>query len=144
MVFYVTMVTFLTTLLMNRITSTVIPKVPTFNNWLILPFMCMVRSCMFDWVSMWMFDKSTLALHLPATSNVKLEGSFPFCVLSFFHNIIQPCGSVPWPWNMSIIFSGPWTKQECLFTIHTFKLTLGNFGWSYTPNTIHKKHYSSQ
>ena len=45
---------------------------------------------------------------------------------SFVHNIIQPCGSVPSPSNMSIIFSrGPRTKWEDSFTIHMLKLRLG-------------------
>ena len=35
-------------------------------------------------------------------------------------------GSIPWSLNMSIISCGPRTKQEYLFTIHTFTLTLGN------------------
>ena len=65
----------------------------------------------------------------------------------FSLNIIQPCDSVPWPWNMSImIFCGLIHLNEVkyFFTIYTFKLTLGKFGWSSTPNTVHRMHILSR
>ena len=59
------------------------------------------------------------------------------------HDIIQPCGLVPWSWNMSIIF--PWALEEigdiCLLFVHrglTWKV-----GWSFTLGTMHRNYYSS-
>ena len=45
-----------------------------------------------------------------------------------FHNIIQPCGSVPWPWNMSIIFCGALEQSKIIRLLFIHSGWLGNLG----------------
>ena len=59
------------------------------------------------------------------------------------HNIIQPCGLVPRPWNMSIIFYVPLNKLRISIYYLYIQADTWKFGWSYTPDTIHMKHCSS-
>ena len=60
-----------------------------------------------------------------------------------WHNIIQPYGSVPWAWNMSIILCGSSNKLDtCLLFVHsswTWK-----FKWSYVAGTMCKNYCLSQ
>lgn len=64
------------------------------------------------------------------------------CYLSH-PNIIQPCGSILWSWNMSIILYGPSDKVKIFIYYSDIYVDTRNFGWSYTLNNIHMIHYSS-
>ena len=62
---------------------------------------------------------------------------------------IQPCGSVPWPWNMlwNMWSVGPSNKSVgifCLLFIYTFGLELANSGGVILQSTICKNYCSSQ
>ena len=58
------------------------------------------------------------------------------------HNIIQPYGSVPWPWNMSIILCGPPKQSKHISYYSYIQVELGNLGGFILPTqciggTIH-------
>ena len=58
------------------------------------------------------------------------------------HNI-QSCRSIPWTWKILFILCEALEqgKNMYLFTIH---IDTWKFGWGYTPDTVHNKHYSSR
>lgn len=54
------------------------------------------------------------------------------------------CGSVTWPWNLSIINCGL-LEQTWSFVYYSYThAELGNFGWHHTPGTVRLKHCSSK
>ena len=65
------------------------------------------------------------------------------------HNIVQLCGQFPIPWYISyhILWTPapppPKKKLEYSVIVSTFKPNVQKNKWSYIPNTIHRKHYSS-
>ena len=64
--------------------------------------------------------------------------------LRFLHNITQPCLSVSWPWDMSILFCGPLEQigNTCLLFIHSS--CIWKLGCSYIPDTMRRNYYPSQ
>ena len=68
----------------------------------------------------------------------------PYFDVIMQHNIIQPCGSVPWPCIMSVIFRG---SLEQIGNIDVLFMNSGwtwKFGWSHTPGTMHRNYYLSK
>jgi hypothetical protein len=58
------------------------------------------------------------------------------------HNIIQPYGSVPWPWNISVILCGFPKQSKHIFYYSYIQAELGNSGVVILPTqctrvTIH-------
>ena len=59
------------------------------------------------------------------------------------HNILQPYGSVSWPWNMSLKFGGSPNKIILFIYYSHIQVDTWKFGWSCIHGTIHMNHYSS-
>ena len=53
------------------------------------------------------------------------------------HNIFQPRGSLPWPWNMSIILCGPLKQIGNILLLFIHSGRTWKFGWHYTPHYAH-------
>ena len=59
-----------------------------------------------------------------------------------FQNIIHSCGSVSWPWNMSITSPRPLQQIGYICSTFTHSSSTWKFGWSYTLGIMSRSYYS--
>ena len=76
--------------------------------------------------------KPTLFKWRPHTSN------------RMFQNVMQSCGSVPWPWTCQLYYVGPSNKLGIFCLLFTHSGWIWKFGWSCVVNIVHKNYCSSQ
>ena len=58
------------------------------------------------------------------------------------HNILWPCGLVPWPWKTSFIFHGSLKQTGIIQLLFIHSYCIWKFGWSFTPNNMRKSYCS--
>ena len=63
--------------------------------------------------------------------------------LKLSHNIIQPCGWVPWPQNTSITSCDPLQQTGNIHLLLICLCRTWKSAWSHTPSTIDKNYCSS-
>jgi hypothetical protein len=77
---------------------------------------------------------------LLAFVRASLIGPHSYYLWSLHDTIMPSCGSVPWPWNMSIILHGPLKQIGNVHLLFIHSSWASKFGWSFAPNTMHSNY----